>query len=144
MEVNICKATTSNDKPCKNPCLTGREFCFAHDPDPVSRAKFLAITAKGGKKPRTLIAALKGFKAKDSVDFAEAVRRILEMIIAKGLIKTTKDVAVFNSLVGTFLKLEQGSIVPAKMREIELKLAEKNKALSKDKTAGSESGQSLG
>ncbi len=130
METRFCKATSLSGKPCKNNALAGRDYCLAHDKSPDSVAKFLKITSKGGKKPRTLIGKLKGFQAKDSVDFAEGVRRILEIMLSQGLIKNTRDVSVFNGLVGTYIKLEQSAVLPKKMREIEAKLAEANKKLT--------------
>ena len=51
MQAKTCKAKTNGGKPCKAKPLTGRAYCFTHDP---SNAKHRAqARLKGGLRTRT-------------------------------------------------------------------------------------------
>lgn len=109
---------------CKKYALPKKLYCLFHDTDKTSINQRKAISFKGGKKPKSLITKLKGFNGKDSADFAEAIKTILNQMLSQGLIRSLKDVAVFRSLLDSYTKLEQASLIPVKMREIEKMLAD--------------------
>lgn len=123
-EIKICDGINkTTGLKCKKPALKKKNYCLFHDPDPASVQARWVISKKGGKRQKTLIAKLKGFEGKDSADFAEAIKTILNQMLSQGLIKSLKDVNVFRSLLDSYTKLEQSALIPVKMREIEKLLA---------------------
>lgn len=112
-------------KLCKRLAKKGSIYCLAHDTTIESIQTRTHVARMGGKKPRILISKLRGFVGKNSADYAEALKTILNQMLVKGLLKTTKDVSVFNSLLGSYVKLEQSALIPMKMIEVEKLLAKR-------------------
>ncbi|EKE05965.1 MAG: hypothetical protein ACD_19C00139G0001 [uncultured bacterium] len=117
-------------RPCRNAPMKNSDFCQMHDMSPKSLEFRYQLSKKGGKHPHSIVSKLKGVSVNDSADIAKALLTIIQEIFARGDVRTTKDMTILNGLVKTYSQLEKDSIIPKKMKEIELWFEQNKQSIS--------------